>query len=326
MILNMKELLIVADENNFAIPAFNVSNWSMFNGIVDISEKMDAPIICEIHPSELKFFGSDVITSMKQRASVSKCPMVIHLDHGSCFADCMAAIRAGFTSVMIDKSLLSFDENVAETKKVVEAAHAAVDFVKIDSPEDSRVKGNLDRTELRYGPSHYFENVSVEAEIGSMGTVDEMAGTVDLGNIHYTEPDDAVRFVKETGVDSLAVAIGTCHGDYPEGMIPELKLDRLVEIKKALRNAGLDTQLVLHGGSGNKPEELQQAARLGISKINISTDIKKPFYLTMRSVLKDMGKREPMFIEPDCIRAMEQVCAERIEWFGAEGKATLYRA
>ena len=325
MLLNMKELLEVADKNAFAVPAFNIANYAMFNGIMDISERLNAPTIIEIHPTEHKHLGSDAVEGMIKRASLSPIPVVIHLDHGDSFESVMAAIRAGFSSVMIDKSALSFEENVAYTKKVVEAAHAAISYTTVEAEDDPRKEGNReDMNEWRYAPSYRFADVSVEAELGTIGVIDEKAKVVDNSVIKYTEPEDAVRFVKETGCDTLAIAIGTSHGDYPSDQVPELKLDRLAAIKKALTDAGLDTKLVLHGGSGNKPEELMEAAKKGINKINISTDIKKPYYNKMREILKDEGLREPNAIEPPCIRAMQEVAAERIRWFGAEGKAALY--
>ena len=325
MLLNMKELLEVADKNKFAIPAFNIADYAMFNGIMDISERMNAPVIVEIHPTELKHIGSDVIEGMIKRASLSPIPVVIHLDHGDSFKSVMAAIRAGFSSVMIDASALPFDENVAITKKVVEAAHAAVSYTTVEAEDDPRKADDPeDKNHWHYAQSYHFANVSVEAELGTIGVIDEKNKIVDNSVIKYTEPEDALRFVKETGCDPLAIAIGTSHGDYPKDQVPELKLDRLKAIKKALVDAGLDTKLVLHGGSGNKPEELQEASRLGINKINISTDIKKPYYNKMREVLQDTSLREPNAIQPPCVQAMQVVAAERIRWFGSEGKASLY--
>ena len=236
MIYNMKELLEVADRNNFAVPAFNVSDYAMFNGIMDVSERLNAPVICEIHPDELKHIGTDFIEAMIRRASESPLPVVIHLDHGSSFEDCMVAIRAGFTSVMIDASALPFEENVARTKEVVRAAHAAINETKVLADNDPRKAANLkDRQAWNYAPAYHAMNVSVEAELGTIGVIDEAAGIVDMSGIRYTKPEDAVRFAKETGVDCLAIAIGTCHGAYPHGQQPDLKIDVLKEIKKAFR-------------------------------------------------------------------------------------------
>lgn len=303
MLVNMKELLAVAEQNDFAVPAFNISSYAMFNGIMDISEKKNAPVIIEIHPDELKHIGTDVVSGMIKRASESTIPTVIHMDHGASFADIMMAIRAGFTSVMIDGSSLPYEENAAICKKVVEAAHAA---------------GNC----TNYETSKYARNISVEGELGNIGTTDADKAFTQV--IHYTQPDEAVKFIKETGIDTLAIAIGTCHGLYPKGYKPELKLELLKEIKKAIKDAGLDTKLVLHGGSNNPDEEIATAAKTGISKINISSDIKVAFYQKMREILKDENMREPSEIEPECIASMQEAAAQKFDLFEASGKASLY--
>lgn len=324
MILNMKELLTIADQYHFAVPAFNISSYAMFNGIMDISEALDAPVIAEIHPLELRHIGSDVVAAMKQRAAVSKVPVVIHMDHGACFEDIMTAIAAGFTSVMIDASSLPFEENVAACKKTVEAAHGAIHCIMAEKFGGETLEGGEVTTGREYVPAFHASNVSVEGELGNIGSIDEVNGTVTEG-MHFTEPEEAVRFVKATGIDTLAIAIGTSHGVYPEGFVPHLQIDRLKAIHKALREAGLDTALVLHGGSGNPPEELMEAARNGVGKINISSDIKNAYYGKMREVLQDKKVREPNIIEPSCIAAMKEAAADRIRWFGADGKAGLYR-
>ncbi len=285
MLLNMKDLLSVANENNFAVPAFNISSYAMFNGIMAASEEKNAPVIIAIHPDELSHIGVDVIQSIRQRAYKSTVPVCIHLDHGASFEQVMVAIEAGYTSVMIDGSSLPFEENIAICKKVCEAAHAA--------------------------------NISVEGELGTIGTTDstETANHV----IVYTKPDDAVKFVAETGVDTLAIAIGTCHGLYPAGMKPELRLDLLKEIKSKV-----SIPLVLHGGSNNPDKEIGESVTLGVNKINISSDIKAAYYVKMREVLKDDSLREPNMIEPSCIEAMKEVAYQKIQLFKADGKATLY--
>lgn len=325
MLYNMKELLKVADENGFAVPAFNISSYAMFNGIMDISEKLNAPAIIEIHPNELKHIGTDVISAFRERAAASRIPVCIHLDHGASFENVMAAIRAGFTSVMMDASSLPYEQNAALTKKVVEAAHAAVTYTTVEEASDPRKdEDSADRTEWHYAPSFFAGDVSVEGELGNVGSIDERTGKVTEG-MHFTEPDEAVSFIKETGIDCLAVGIGTSHGLYPEGFVPHIQIDRLKAIRKAIKEAGLDTKLVLHGGSGNPKEELAEAAENGVAKINISSDIKKAYYSKMKEVLQDDKLREPNAIEPVCIQAMQEVAADRIRWFGADDKVKLYR-
>jgi len=251
-----KSILDVANEHNFAIPAFNISDWAMFNGVMDISEELAAPVIIAIHPDEVAHITTDLIPAMHSRAHHSCVPVAIHWDHGGTYEQIIQAIKAGFTSVMIDASLLPFEENVALTKKVVDAAHAV--------------------------------GIQVEGELGTIGANDSY-GESGAAQIIYTNTADAVRFIEETGVDSLAIAIGTSHGLYPADKNPELRHDLLQEIK-----AATGIPLVLHGGSANPDGELRKAVELGINKINISSDIKVSYHNRMREVLgTDERLREP---------------------------------
>jgi len=282
-----KSILDVANAHNFAIPAFNISDWAMFNGIIDISEELSAPVIIAIHPDEVSHITTDLIAAMHSRAHRSSVPVAIHWDHGGSYEQIITAIKAGFTSVMIDASLLPFDENVALTRKVVEAAHAV--------------------------------GIQVEGELGTIGANDSY-GESGAAEIIYTNPADAVRFVEETGVDSLAIAIGTSHGLYPAEKNPELRHDLLEEIK-----AAVGIPLVLHGGSSNPDSELSRAVSLGINKINISSDIKVSYHNRMREILgTDERLREPNAIQPGSVAAMKVTAAEKIRLFGADGKAELY--
>ena len=287
MLMNMKDILAVAKENKFALPAFNISDYSMFLGIMEVCEETNSPVIIEIHPDELSFIGSEMVTAIKEKAYKSPIPVCIHLDHCSDFGKIMWAIQSGFTSVMFDGAELPFEENIAGTKKVIEAAHPV--------------------------------NVSVEAELGTIGTTDpdEMEGGA--AEIIYTDPEDAFKFIAESGVDTLAVAIGTCHGLYPAGMKPELKLDILKEIASKV-----DIPLVLHGGSNNPDKEIGESVTLGINKINISSDIKAAYFEKMREVLEDKSLREPNVIEPECMKAMKEVAKHKLELFQTIGKADLY--
>jgi fructose-bisphosphate aldolase class II len=279
-------MLDVANANNFAVPAFNISDYAMMNGVFEISEELESPVIIAIHPDELSHIGVDMLPAIISRAHRSTVPVTIHLDHGATYEQVLTAIQAGFTSVMIDGSTLPFEENVAITRKIVETAHAV--------------------------------GLSVEGELGTIGKTDDEAedGTA---TIIYTEPADAVRFVAETGVDSLAIAIGTCHGIYPAHMKPELKLDLLREIKDAV-----SVPLVLHGGSNNPDSEIGESVKLGVNKINISSDIKVAYHQKMREILADAGVREPNTIQPPSIAAMKVVAAHKIALFNAAGKAKLY--
>ena len=287
MLMNMKDLLAVANEHKFAVPAFNISDYSMMNGIFEASEEKQAPVIIAIHPDELKHTGTEIVKAIIEKAHKAPVPVCIHLDHGATFEQVMLAIQSGFTSVMIDGSSLSFEDNIAVCKKVAEAAHAV--------------------------------NVSVEGELGTIGSTDAQA-EAGANTIIYTDPDAAVKFVEATGVDTLAIAIGTSHGIYPKGMKPELKLDLLKVIKSKV-----SIPLVLHGGSNNPDAEIGQSVTLGVNKINISSDIKVAYYEKMREVLKDESLREPNVIQPACIAAMKETAYHKIELFQADGKAALYR-
>lgn len=286
MLLSGKDLLDVANENNFAIPAFNISDYAMLNGVIEVSEEKQAPVILAIHPDELSHIGVDMMPGIVARARNAKVPVTIHLDHGATYQQVLTAIQHGFTSVMIDGSMLPFDENTALTAKIVEAAHAV--------------------------------GLSVEGELGTIGKTDDEAeaGTAD---IIYTEPAEAVRFVDLTGVDSLAIAIGTRHGIYPSHLKAELKLDLLKDIKVAV-----SIPLVLHGGSDNPDDEIGQAVKLGVNKINISSDIKVAYHRKMREVLADASVREPNTIQPPAIAAMKVTAAQKIDLFDAAGRARHY--
>lgn len=286
MLLTGSQLLAVAAKENFAIPAFNISDYSMFNAVIEVCEEKKAPHVVAIHPDELSHIGGGALPAVIDRARVSSVPTAIHLDHGATFEQALRAIQLGFTSVMIDASMLPFEENVALSRRVTEVAHAV--------------------------------GVSVEAELGTIGKTDSYAES-GSDDIIYTVPADAVRFVEQTGVDSLAVAIGTRHGLYPASLKPELRLDLLDEI-----DAVVDIPLVLHGGSNNPDAEIEQACRRGINKVNISSDIKVAYYEAMREVLTDGGLREPNTIQPPCEAALKVVAAGKIDLFGAAGRAPLY--
>ena len=287
MLMNMKDLLAVAHTNHFAVPAFNTSSNMLLNGVIEASEEKSSPLIIAIHPDELAFVRPSFVKAVIEEAIKATIPVCIHLDHGSSLGQIMEAIRCGFTSVMMDASTLPLEQNIAICKKVVELAHSV--------------------------------NVSVEGELGTIGTTgpEAEAGTEE---IIYVNPDDVVTFVEGTGVDTLAVAVGTAHGIYPKDRKPELKLELLKEI-----TSRVDIPLVLHGGSANPDEEIALAVKLGINKINISADIKHAFYQKCREVLADPVLREPNSIYPPCIEAMKKVARYKIDLFNAAGKAALYQ-
>lgn len=287
MLVTMKELLEVAQENHFAVPAFNAGTGQLLSGMMESAEEKKAPVIMAIHPDELSFLRDSFVSSVLYEANHTKVPMALHLDHGGTYEQCLHAIQLGFTSVMIDGSLLPFEENIALTKKVVAAAHPL--------------------------------GVTVEGELGTIGqTGDSIEGGVT--KVTYTDPADAKRFVEETGVDALAVAIGTAHGIYPKGFVPKLKLDLLTEIRNTV-----DTPLVLHGGSSNKDEEIAEAVKRGICKINISSDIKFSFMKGVEKYLKETGfEREPNAIYPSCIRMARDTMEHKMALFNDVDKVKCF--
>lgn len=285
MLLNMKHILKVADKERFAVPAFNIGTGQILNAVMDKCEELRAPVILAIHPLELEFQGESFLKMCIDRAQKSFLPVCIHLDHSG-WDPIIKAIRSGFTSVMIDASSLPLEENIAITKKVCDLAHPL--------------------------------NISVEGELGTIGTTD---GDREGGSeeILYTRLEDAVKFVEETGVDTLAIAIGTSHGIYPKGMQPKLRQDLLSEIKEKV-----NIPLVLHGGSGNKDEEIAEAVKRGINKINISSDIKDAFYQELRNTLKDPKIREPFELYPKSVEAMKAVVEEKVRLFNDDDKLKYY--
>ncbi len=286
MLLNMKDLLAVARAHRFAVPAFNISSNMLLTGVMQTAEEVQAPVIIAIHPDELSFVGIGFVKMALHEAQEASVPVCVHLDHGSSMEQIMTAIRAGFTSVMMDKSMLPLEENIAACREVTALAHAV--------------------------------NVSVEGELGTIGEVDEEA-EAGAEEVIFVDPEQVERFVAATDVDTLAVAIGTSHGLYPKHMKPEIRLDLLREI-----TARVDIPLVLHGGSGNPDSEIRQAVELGINKINISADMKSAFYIKAREVLKNPILREPNSIYPECIAAMQTVVRQKFALLKSSGKAALY--
>lgn len=230
----------------------------------------------------------DFVKYMIARAGNSPVPFVIHMDHGDSIESIMRAVHVGFTSVMIDGSALPFEENIAKTAEVVNYCHMV--------------------------------GVSVEGELGTIG---DTGTSIEGGmtEVIYTNPADAKKFVEQTGVDTLAVAIGTCHGLYPKGVTPKLRMDVLEEITKVV-----DIPLVLHGGSGNPDSEIAEAVRLGIQKVNISSDYKSAFFTKAREILSQEGSGwDPNNLFPECIEAGKAVIKQKMELFNCVGAAKYYR-
>lgn len=229
-LVKMKDLLRRAEEKNIGCGAFSVGNMEMVRGAIRAAEELDTPIILQIAEVRLKNSLLHLMGPMMvQAAKEAKVDVAVHLDHGLTFETVDKALELGFTSVMLDASTLPFEENIARVKAVVEKAR-------------------------KYG-------ATVEAELGLVGGSED--GSCDHG-IRCTDPDDAVVYARETGIDALAVAIGNAHGNYP--VAPTLAFDVLEKIHEKV-----DIPLVLHGGSGITDKDFQRAISLGIRKVNIAT-------------------------------------------------------
>lgn len=229
-LVKMKDLLRCAEEKNIGCGAFSVGNMEMVRGAIRAAEELDTPIILQIAEVRLKNSPLHLMGPMMvQAAKEAKVDVAVHLDHGLTFETVDKALELGFTSVMLDASTLPFEENIVRVKAVVEKAR-------------------------KYG-------ATVEAELGFVGGSED--GSCDHG-IRCTDPDDAVVYARETGIDALAVAIGNAHGNYP--VAPTLAFDVLEKIHEKV-----DIPLVLHGGSGITDKDFQRAISLGIRKVNIAT-------------------------------------------------------
>lgn len=284
----MKDLLKVAYENKFAVGSFNVANSEFVKVVITAAEEQNSPAIMQIHPNEIDLVTDGFIAYVREAASKSKVPFVIHLDHGATIKDITRSIRNGYTSVMMDASHLPFEENIAATKEAVELAHLV--------------------------------DVSVEGELGTIGS-NEGSSEGGADEILYTNPEEAAIFVEQTGIDTLAVAVGTSHGIYPQSKDHSIKIDRLKQIHEKVK-----IPLVLHGGSDNPDEEIREAVKHGIAKINLSTDMKRAFYNQLRATLDANPKAyEPDQLMPEATKAATELVKKKMDLFGSTGKASLYR-
>ena len=279
MLVNLKYVLDLAEKDNFAIPAFNVYNMESVMGVLKAAEEMKAPIIMQVYPRLMKEeTGYFLSPIIKAAAEKASIPVCFHLDHGPSELETTRSIRYGATGIMLDGSTLPFEENIALTKRVVETCS--------------------------------YLNVQVEGELGHVGM------TSDTDMDEFTTPEDAKRFVEETGVACLAVAVGTAHGRYSKP--PKLDIERINAIREATNNAAL----VLHGGSGVPDEEIKKAVKAGIRKMNFATDICYAFLDTCleelqkpdRAVAIDTFMKKP-------IEAVKDFCITRIKLVGADNKA-----
>ncbi len=305
MLVTNKDLMLPAMQEGYAIGAFNITNLESLLAIVETAVEESSPVIVAVTPSSIEYAGLAYVEKMVEAAAKSApVPMSLHLDHGKDLEIVSECIDVGFTSVMIDGSHLNFEENVALTKKVVNMAHP--------------------------------KGISVEAELGRLAGIEE--SKVEERHAVLTDPDAAVEFVNQTGVDTLAVAIGTSHGAYKFRGEPKLDFERLKLIRKEVR-----IPLVLHGASsvpswiiekaikygaelkgakGIPEDHIKKAISFGISKINIDTDLRLAFTGTIREFLaKNPEVFDPRKILDSAKTAMKEVVKNKMHLFGSAGKA-----
>ena len=278
MLANLNDVLFDAQKNHYAVGLFNTTDSDMLEGVIAAAEETRSPVIIGtaevlLPYGELKLIAPSMIAAAK-RATV---PVVVHYDHGLTFDRCMEAIKLGFTSIMFDGSAGDEDKNIADTREMVKIAHSL--------------------------------GITVEGEIGHVG----QAATGDnAASDMYTTPQEAVDFINATGVDALAIAIGTAHGAYKEK--PQLDLGRLREIR-----AAVDAPLVLHGGSGLSDDDFRNTVRDGIAKVNIFTDLCLAGVSAMEAGLRD-GK-EYLDIRNMKVEAIKAAAMRKMNLFGCTGKA-----
>jgi fructose-bisphosphate aldolase class II len=278
-----KLLLEKAMAEGYAVGAFNTNNLEITKAIVAAARELDSPLILATSEGAINYAGINNLKAIAEiAAEESRLPISLHLDHGTSLEIVMRCIRHGWSSVMYDGSKLPFEENVANTRQVVELAHLV--------------------------------GVSVEGELGRLVGVEDNISVTER-EAAMTDPDQAQEFVKRTGVDALAVAIGNAHGFYKGE--PQLDFIRLEQIR-----ARVEVPLVLHGASGIPDEGIRRAVKIGVDKINIDTEVRAAFQKAVASFLAE----NPQVIDPrkilgPAIKAMSEVVKSKIELFGSVGKA-----
>ena len=280
MLVNMNDILHPAREGKYGVGFFNAVNVEMARAIIETAEEMRAPVMVGtaevLLPAMPMENVADYLIPMAKRASV---PVCVHYDHGLTFEKCMEALKLGFTSVMYDCSTADYESNVSRVAEMVKICHAM--------------------------------GVTVEGELGHVGD-NEGAGKLEKPSDYYTDPEVALDYVKRTGIDSLAVAVGNAHGDYK--FPPKLDFGRIETIAGKTR-----LPLVLHGGSGLADDDFRIAVSKGICKVNIFTDLDKAGKAGVQQGL-EKGAKTMMGLIPDEIEAMKAVVREKITLFGSAGK------
>lgn len=281
-IVSTREMLLDAQRNGYAVPAFNIHNLETFQVVVETAAELHSPVIIAGTPSTTTYAGSQYLVAIAEVATKKyDIPIAIHLDHFEKFAEIKGYIQDGFRSVMIDASHFPFEENIDHVKEVVAYAHR--------------------------------HDTTVEAELGMLGGQEDGL-IVDEKDAIYTNPSQAAEYVERTKIDSLAVAIGTAHGLYKGE--PMLDFDRLAEIKSLV-----SVPLVLHGASDVPDELVQKAIALGICKVNVATDLKIPFSNAVKKFfIENPNESDPRkYMTPGKI-AMKEIVKHKIFACGSRNK------
>ena len=280
MLVNMNDVLLPAKKGSYGVGFFNAVNVEMARAIIEIAEELRAPVMvgtAEILLPAMELARvAEYLIPMAEKASV---PVCVHYDHGLTFEKCMQALELGFTSIMYDCSTAPYEENIEKVAEMVKICHA------------------MGRT--------------VEGELGHVGD-NAGAGKLENPSDYFTDPETAADFVKRTGVDSLAVAVGNAHGDY--AFPPKLDFER---IRVIAEKTGIP--LVLHGGSGLSDTDFKTAVKEGVAKVNIFTDIDKAGKCGIEAGLA-AGEKSMMGLIPYEINAMKEVVRDKILLFGSNGK------
>ncbi|MEJ8777025.1 class II fructose-bisphosphate aldolase [Pseudogracilibacillus sp. ICA-222130] len=283
-LVSMKEMLITAKENKYAVGQFNINNLEYTQAILEAAEEENSPVILGVSEGAARYMGGYKVAVAMTKAIMEESnitvPVAIHLDHGSSFEACAKAIQAGFTSVMIDASSKPLEENIATTSKVVELAH--------------------------------FHDVSVEAELGIVGGQED---DVIADGVIYADPAECVRLVNETNIDCLAPALGSVHGPYKGE--PNLGFEEMEEISNKT-----DVPLVLHGGTGIPLKDIQRAISLGTAKINVNTENQIQQTAKIREILNnDTEVYDPRKYMGPGREAIKQTVIEKMREFGSSQQA-----
>ncbi|WP_276357851.1 class II fructose-1,6-bisphosphate aldolase [Cohnella caldifontis] len=282
-LVSMNEFLPKAKAGKFAVGQFNMNNLEFAQAITDAAIEEKSPFIFGVSEGALKYMGMEYTVAIAEAAAKkSGLPIALHLDHGSSFEVAMACIRAGFSSVMFDGSHHPYEENIKLTKEIVKAAHAM--------------------------------GVSVEGELGTIGGVEDDI-SVDEANAALAKPEEAIRFYEETGVDALAIAVGTAHGMYKGEVKIHYDIIRAVVSK-------IPVPIVLHGGSGVPDEMIRESIQAGVGKINVNTENQVACTAAIREVLgKDAKVYDPRKYLTPARTAMKEVVKEKIRLFGSSNQA-----